>query len=501
LPRIIDAAGPALSTFIEARRGQAFEPLYGTFFLALPGAVGDVGEMEAVAHKTVVATSDRAHIRDAVAVWAQISAAGIGGAALQLATMHRILVQERRWISEDRFFHALSYCIALPGPETQQLSIYIGWLAHRMIGGVIAGGLFILPGVICMMALTFGYVTGGNSPIGHAISLGIRPAILAVMAEAIMRFGRHVIYSRWMGALAGAAFVAAFFRVPFPIILISTAAVGSAVALLGLSGLARPSASDVHDGAGVRFQLPDHARPSLRQFICSLTFWLILWLAPPIVLLACLGPDNIFSQISLLFGKVALMAVGGDYAVVAYAAQQVVTSYHWLSAREVQEGIAMGEMVPGTIMIVTQFLGSVAAYRDPGLLPPLVAGAFGGLLATWMTFCPCFLFIMLVAPFIEGLRSNTLLNATLQAVTAGAVGMILNLSVWFGIRTLFNQVEVVHHWPFKFDVPDFSSIDLWAMALFLCAAVAVLKFKIGTVRTLLASSAAGILLVLCGVAA
>jgi chromate transporter len=321
------------------------------------------------------------------------------------------------------------------------------------------------------------------------------------MTEAIIRFGRHVIYSRWMGALAGAAFVAAFFRVPFPIILISTAAVGIAVALLGLPGLARPSTSGAQDGASRRFQLPDHARPNLRQFIRSLTFWLILWLAPPIVLLACLGPTNIFSQISLLFGKVALMAVGGDYAVVAYAAREVVTSYHWLSAREVQEGIAMGEMVPGTIMIVTQFLGSVAAYRDPGLLPPLVAGAFGGLLATWMTFCPCFLFIMLVAPFIEGLRRNTLLNATLQAVTAGAVGMIVNLSVWFGIRTLFDQVEVIRHWPFKFDVPDFSSLDLWATALFLCAAVAVLKFKIGTVRTLLASSAAGILLVLCGVAA
>ncbi len=454
--------------------------------------------MEAVAGKTVAATSDRAHIRDAVAVWAQISAAGIGGAALQLATMHRLLVQGKRWIAEDRFFHALSYCIALPGPETQQLSIYIGWLAHRTIGGVVAGGLFILPGVICMMALSFGYVSGGSSPIAQAISLGIRPAIIAVMIQAIVRFGRHVIHSRGMAALAVAAFAAAFCKIPFLPILIIAAAVGAAAALAGLPGLARPVPDTAEAAVRGRQTTLQHVQPTAWQFMRTLAFWLVMWLAAPIALIVFAGPSSVYTQISLLFGKVALMAVGGDYAVVAYAAREVVASYHWLSAREVQEGIAMGEMVPGTIMIVTQFFGFVAAYRDPGTWPPLVAGACGGLLATWMTFCPCFLFIMVVAPFIEGLRRNVLLNSALQAVTAVAVGMILNLSVWFGIRTLFNDVERVHYWRIAFDLPDLASIDLWATAVFVCAAIAVLKFRVGTAHTLIASSAVGVLLFLSG---
>lgn len=320
------------------------------------------------------------------------------------------------------------------------------------------------------------------------------------MAEAIVRFGRHVLHSRWMVALAGVAFVAAFLNIAFPLIVIVAAAIGLGAALAGLPGLARPAAAAADEASGDReVRLPDHARPRLARFVLSLAFWLVLWLTPPIALLATFGLNNIFTQISLLFGKVSLMAVGGDYAVVAYAAQQVVGTYHWLSAREMQEGIAMGEMVPGTIMIVTQFLGSIAAYRDPGSLPPLVAGALGGLLATWMTFCPCFLWIMLVAPFIEGLRRNVLLNSTLQAVTAAAVGMILNLSVWFGIRTLFHSVETVHHGWLKFDLPTFASVDFWTLALFVCAAIAVLRFKVGTAPTLIGSAAVGVLLLLFGV--
>jgi len=459
--------------------------------------------MDAIVERPATRAPGPESLHDAFSVWGQISVAGIGGAALQLATMHRLLVQARRWISEERFFHALSYCIALPGPETQQLSIYVGWLTQRTLGGVIAGGLFVLPGMICMMALTFGYVTGGDSPIGHAISLGIRPAILAIMAEGILRFGRHVLHSLSMAALAFAAFAAAFIKVPFPIIMSVAAAIGICAALFGFPGLARPvhvakygSLAEVE-----RDDLPEHAHPSFRRFALTLTFWLVLWLTPPIALLAIFGLHNIFTEISLLFAKVALMAVGGDYAVVAYATEQVVSSYHWLSTREVQEGIAMGEMVPGTIMIVTQFLGSVAAFRDPGQLPPLVAGALGGLLATWMTMCPCFLWIMAIAPFLESLRRNTFLNSTMQAVTAAAVGMILNLSVWFGLRTLFQHVEHIHFSHFRFDFPNIATMDFWGLALFACAALAVFRFKIGTAATLIGSSAVGVALYLLGVAA
>ncbi len=459
--------------------------------------------MDAIVDKPPVEAPAPASLREAFLIWVRVSAAGVGGAGLQLATMHRLLVQQKRWISEDRFFHALSYCIALPGPETQQLAIYIGWLVHRMIGGIIAGGLFILPGMICMMALSFGYVTGAESPIGQAIFLGIRPAILAIMIEAILRFGRHVIYSKWMGALAAAAFLAAFLKIAFPIIIFIAALLGICAAVANVPGFARPSAAPAEDLTAAHdptWELADHTRPNLGQFLRSLTFWLVLWLSPPLALLAIFGVHNIYTQISLLFGKVAMMAIGGDYAVVAYAAQQAVDAHHWVSNHEMQAGVAMGEMVPGTIMIVTQFLGFIAAYRNPGPLLPLVAGAFGGLLATWMTFCPCFLWISLIAPFIEGLRRNAFLNNTLQAVTAAAVGMILNLSVWFGIRTLFHHVGHVEFAFVRFDSPIFSSFDFWALGLFICSAIAIFRFKIGAPTTLFVSCAVGIALYLFGVA-
>jgi chromate transporter len=282
--------------------------------------------MDALVEKPKVGARRRGDLAGVIAIWAQVSAAGIGGPALQLATMHRLLVQSKRWISEERFFHALSYCIALPGPETQQLAVYVGWLANRTLGAVIAGGLFILPGAVCMMAMSFGYVSGADSALGKAIFVGVRPAILAIMLEAMIRFGRHVLHSKWMVALAGVSFLGAFFKLPFPVIIGSAALIGVNVALLGMSGFARPiaarpsgrSASELH------IESADHTRPSLGQFLTSLATWLTLWLDPPLVLLAIFGPDNIFSQIALLMGKVATMAVGGDYAVVAYAAEQAV---------------------------------------------------------------------------------------------------------------------------------------------------------------------------------
>jgi chromate transporter len=460
---------------------------------------------------SVVRTSDqrraaavqaRPSLRDVLRVWTRVSIAGIGGPALQITTMHRLAVQKRRWISEDRFFHALSYCIALPGPETQQLAIYIGWLSHRMIGGIIAGGLFILPGVICMMALCFGFVTGADSQFGQAIFLGVKPAILAIMTEAILRFGRAVLLTRPMVAIAALAFVAAFFKVAFPIIVFVAAALGLCAVLAGLPVFER-AAPATAESLPVAFHdemLPDHTQPTTARFLRSLITWLAIWLAPVILLLAILGPASVYNQISLLFSKVALMAIGGDYAVIAYAAQQVVDSYHWVSAREMQEGIALGEMVPGTIMIVTQFLGFLTAYRQPGLLPPLIAGTVGGLLATWMTFAPCFLWIFVIAPFIEGLRDNAFLNGPLRAVTAAAVGMIVNLSVWFGIHTLFRDVDPVHLGWLTFDLPNFASLDLWALALFALAAVAVLRFRVSAVVTLLTSSALGLFLLYVGLA-
>jgi chromate transporter len=453
------------------------------------------------AKNDTAALPNRGSLRAALWVWLQVSAAGIGGPGLQIATMHRLLVQGKRWISEERFINALSYCIALPGPETQQLAIYVGWLAHRSIGGVIAGGLFILPGAICMMALSFGYITGADSQFNQTIFLGVRPAILAIMTDAVLRFGRAVLPTRWMIAIAALAFLGAFLKIAFLIILVVAGLLGFIAALAGLPGFARPVSAPMADNLAATHideELPHHTRPSTMRFIRSLTIWLALWLAPTIALLAILGPANIFTQISLLFSKVAMMAIGGDYAVIAYAAQQDVDLYHWVSAREMQDGVAMGEMVPGTIMIVTEFLGFMASYRAPGALPPLLAGVFGGLLATWATFTPCFLWILVIAPFIEGLRGNAILNGPLRAVTAAAVGMIVNLTVWFGFRTLFHDVAQVHYARLAFDVPDVATLDPWALVLFIAAAIALLRFKFNAAVTLVASSAVGMLLIFFG---
>jgi chromate transporter len=445
------------------------------------------------AQKGSVAEPDRASLGDAVRIWAHVSAAGIGGPALQITTMHRLVVEGRQWISEKRFYHALSYCIALPGPETQQLAVYVGWLANRTIGGIIAGALFILPGAFCMMVLSIGYVTGAESQIGQAVILGVKPAILAVMTEAILRFGWHVLRGRLMVAIAALAFMAAFLKIAFPVIVLGAALIGLCAELAGVSSSMREEASDHKQQ-----ELSGHAPPGVLNFVRSLTMWFVLWLAPMIALFAIFGPQNVYTQISFVFGKVAVMAIGGDFAVVVYAAQQAVDSYRWVSSSEMQDAIAMGEMVPGTIMIVTQFLGFITAYRDPGTLPPLFAGALGGLLATWMTFAPCFLMILVVAPYIEGLRGRTFLNGALRSVTAAAVGMLVSLSVWFAIRTMFHHIEQVHYAGLTFDMPDVATLDPWALGLFIAAAIAMLRFKFSAAVTLITSSAVGMILLAVG---
>jgi chromate transporter len=445
------------------------------------------------AQKGSVAAPNGASLGEALRIWAHVSVAGVGGPALQIATMHRLLVEDRQWISEKRFYHALSYCIALRGPETQQLAVYVGWLANRTIGGIIAGGLFILPGAFCMMVLSIAYVRGAESQIGQAVILGVKPAILAVMTEAILRFGRHVLRGRLMLAIAALAFIAAFLKIAFPIIVLGAALIGICAELAGVPSSIREEVSDQK-----HHEFSSHTPPSARHFVRSLATWLTLWLAPMIALLAIFGPQNIYTQIAFVFSNVAMMAIGGDFAVVVYAAQQAVDSYHWVSSSEMQDAIAMGEMVPGTIMIVTQFLGFITAYRDPGLLPPLVAGGLGGMLATWMTFAPCFLMIFVVAPYIDGLRSRTFLNSTLRSITAAAVGMLVSLSVWFAIRTMFHHIEQVHYAGLTVDMPSFATLDPWALTLFIAAAIAVLRFKFSAAVTLVTSSAVGMILLAVG---
>jgi len=365
-------------------------------------------------------------LRDAAHVWARVAALSFGGPAGQIAVMHRILVDEKRWVDEPRFLHALNFCMLLPGPEAQQLATYIGWLLNGRIGGLIAGGLFILPGALAIMALSWIYVLWGTTGVVAGLFFGLKAAVLAIVVQAVFRIGARALTSvaaRW---IAVAAFLAIFlFNVPFPLIVLGAGAIGW---LALRSSVKVPQG--VSGGAPVRW----------RGVFFDGLFWSALWLVPVGVLLLWLGPTHVFSQIALFFSKMAVVTFGGAYAVLAYVAQQAVEGYGWLQPGEMLDGLGMAETTPGPLIMVLQFVGFLGAYRDPGLLSPLLAGTLGGLIATWVTFAPCFLWIFLGAPFVERLRGHAALAGALAAITAAVVGVILNLAIWFGIHAMFGRV-------------------------------------------------------------
>ena len=441
---------------------------------------------------------------EAFRVWLRIALLSFGGPAGQIAVMHRILVEEKNWISESRFLHALNYCMLLPGPEAQQLATYIGWLLHRTAGGIMAGGLFILPGVIAIMGLSYIYAGFGNVGVIEALFFGLKAAVLAIVIQAVVRVGKRALRSRIMVALAAAAFIAIFFfAVPFPIIIITAGVIGYAGAKSG-----RPEFAATGHGGGKNAgaadsllgeDLPAHARPNVPHALRVSAVWLVLWLFPVGALLIAFGQANVFSQIALFFSKMAMVTFGGAYAVLAYVAQQAVEHYHWVSPREMLDGLGMAETTPGPLIMVLQFVGFMAAFRDHGTLSPMLAGTLGGLLATWVTFTPCFLWIFLGAPFIERLRGNKGLGGALSAITAAVVGVILNLSIWFGLHTVFRETTPLRSFGLSFDMPVLSSVDMPALVLALAAAAAVFRFNMGMLTVLGGSCAAGVALRLTGV--
>jgi chromate transporter len=441
---------------------------------------------------------------EAFRVWLRVAALSFGGPAGQIAVMHRILVEEKNWISEGRFLHALNYCMLLPGPEAQQLATYVGWLLHRTAGGLMAGGLFILPGIIAIMGLSYVYAAYGNVSFVEALFFGLKAAVLAIVVEAVVRVGKRALKNRIMIALAAIAFVAIFFfAVPFPIIIIAAGIFGYAGARAGRPEFA--PAGHGHGGGSAAIDsmlgeaVPDHVRPDTGRAIRVGALWLALWLAPVIALLLVLGQANVFSQIALFFSKMALVTFGGAYAVLAYVAQQAVEHYHWLKPHEMLDGLGMAETTPGPLIMVLQFVGFMAAYRDASGLSPMLAATLGGLLATWVTFTPCFLWIFVGAPYIERLRGNTGLAGALSAITAAVVGVILNLSIWFALHTLFRDTVPVHAFPFDFDMPVLASIDIPALALSIAAATAIFRFRLGMLTVLAGSCAAGLALRIVGV--
>ena len=447
------------------------------------------------------ATSHGVSLGEALRVWLRVAMLSFGGPAGQIAVMHRILVEEKRWISESRFLHALNYCMLLPGPEAQQLATYVGWLMHRTRGGLLAGGLFILPGVIAIMALSYIYAAFGHVSLVTSLFFGLKAAVLAIVLEAVFRVGKRALKNNALIALAAVAFVAIFFfRVPFPLIVFGAALIG----FIGdRAGLAVFRTAPHSAGAGKETglvddllgdQVPDHTRPTIMRSLRVSAVWLLLWLGPVALLVAFLGTGNVFSQIAVFFSKMAVVTFGGAYAVLAYVAQQAVENYHWLKPGEMLDGLGMAETTPGPLIMVLQFVGFMAAYRDPGALSPMVAATLGGLLATWVTFTPSFFWIFLGAPFMEKLRGNHALSAALSAITAAVVGVILNLAIWFAIHTIFHEVSPIRQFGFDFDAPVLMSVDLWALALSAVAIVAIFRFKVGMIPTLAGCSLAGIAL-------
>jgi chromate transporter len=389
----------------------------------------------------------------------------------------------------------------LPGPEAQQLAIYIGWLMHKTKGGLLAGTLFVLPGLVAIMILSWIYALFGNVGAVQALFFGLKAAVLAIVLEAVVRVGRRALKNNVMIALAGAAFVAIFFfHVPFPLIILTAAIIGF---LGGRAGLAAFQSGGGHSKIGgthvadadtvLGEDVPLHARPPLSWSLKMGAIFLLLWLLPVFGLLLTLGSGNVFSNIGLFFTKMAVVTFGGAYAVLAYVAQQAVDTYGWLKPGEMLDGLGMAETTPGPLIMVTQFVGFMGAFRAPGSLSPIVAGTLGGLLTTWVTFTPCFLWIFVGAPFIEALRGNKALSAALATITAAVVGVILNLAVWFGLHVLFADLNEVHGLGMRLDVPVLSSVKFPSLLLTLGALLAVFRFKVGMLTVLAACSLLGLI--------
>jgi chromate transporter len=460
-----------------------------------------MAQVENLNAKTAALPAHGVSLREAFWVWARVAALSFGGPAGQIAVMHRILVEEKRWIGENRFLHALNYCMLLPGPEAQQLAIYVGWLMHKTIGGLIAGILFVLPGLVAIMVLSWIYAAFGNVGIVEALFFGLKAAVLAIVLEAVVRIGKRALKNNIMLALAAAAFVAIFFfDVPFPIIILSAGLIGYAGGRAGMDafmvggGHGKSGGKVVHDADTLLGEkTPEHVRPNLGWSLKISGILLGLWLTPLLILWLALGGGDVFTQIAAFFSTMAVVTFGGAYAVLAYVAQQAVESYGWLQPGEMLDGLGMAETTPGPLIMVTQFVGFMGAFRDSGTLNPFLAGTLGGLLTTWVTFVPCFLWIFLGAPFIEGLRENKALSAALSVITAAVVGVVLNLAVWFGLHVLFEQVNEIHTLGMSVDVPVLSTINVPSLLLTLAAAIAVFRFKIGMIKVLAACSAAGVL--------
>jgi len=423
-------------------------------------------------------TSPKPNFSEALALWAKIGVLSFGGPAGQIALMHRLLVDERRWMTEERFLHALNFCMLLPGPEAMQLATYAGWRLHGTIGGLAAGLLFVLPGAAVVLALSIAYAYFGQVPVVEAAFLGVKAAVLVIVVEALLRVARRALRGPYDIGIAAAAFIAIFFfAAPFPLIIAAAAAIG---VLLALSSPPPVTAS-----------LTDFEPVPLSRTLKTAGLWLAIWILPLLLFAALFGRAHVTTDIALFFSKLAVVTFGGAYSVLAYMAQQAVETYGWLSAGEMLDGLGLAETTPGPLILVTEFVGFLASFRHGGE-PKLAFGLLGFAIALWATFAPCFLWIFTGAPYVERLSAAPRLAGALAGVTAAVVGVILNLSLWFALHVIFRTVTAIQHGPVLLWTPDLASLNAEALILALLAAILLFGFRLGIVSTLAIAAAAAL---------
>lgn len=406
---------------------------------------------------------------DAVRVWARIGLTSFGGPAGQIALMHKILVEEKKWIDERTYLLALNFCTLLPGPEAMQLATYAGWRLHGVKGGLAAGLLFVLPGALLILVLSMLYAAFGSVPLVTALFTGIKAAVLAIVVEALLRISKKSLKDGAEYVIAALSFAAIyFFHVPFPLIVLAAGMFGY---LRGLGA---------HDELVTAAAVP----VPLSKTLSTIALWLAIWIAPLAIVTALFGSEHVLAKLAVFFSKLAVVTFGGAYAVLAYMAQDAVQIHGWLKPGEMLDGLGLAETTPGPLILVTEFVGYLAAYRESGSGSPVVMGIAGAVVTLWATFAPSFLFIFAGAPYIERLKSAPRLKSALSAITAAVVGVILNLSVWFALHVIFRKVDDVQAGPLHLAVPDLASLDGTAAALALLAAVMLFRFHAGVVTTL-----------------
>jgi chromate transporter len=434
---------------------------------------------------------------EALRLWAYIGCVNFGGPAGQIALMHKLLVEEKKWISDARYFHALNYCMLLPGPEAQQLATYVGWLMHGVKGGLAAGLLFILPGAAVMLALSILYVNYADLAAVNAIFYGVKAAVLAIVIEAILRIGKRAFTGSAMIWIAAAAFIALFFfAVPFPLVVLAAAIAGIVGANVAPEQF-RSKGHAAHGGtAEVSFAVDEalargeltHTKTTSSRTATTVLIWLAIWLAPVIAIAMALGPDSVFTKLATFFSTMSVVTFGGAYAVLAYVAQEAVATYNWLTAPEMLEGLALAETTPGPLILVLQHVGFLAGFRTGGLLQ----GLAGAAITLWVTFAPSFLWIFAGAPYAERIRDNRIASAALAAITAAVVGVILNLAIWFALHVVFAKVDTRDIGLLHLQVPDVATLDPIALAIAALALLALLRFKLPVLALLGASAVLGL---------